>query len=160
MAWSGHVLNAVTDEQKAEGWRVANIKELMRIIDNRYIFPAIDRKVFLFAKGLKYKQENSYGLGLRAGSSPYLWSSTPKKHKTTREESWSVVTKERSEELTKAEGEAYDRVFALDMSDGNIAAAYRSGESRGEKEASQYSQPDPDYVEKARYVLLVKTYKP
>ncbi len=70
------------------------------------------------------------------------------------------MTKEESTAVTEEQGNTYERVFALDMSDGNIAAAYRGGESRGEKETSQYTQPDPDYVEKARYVLLVKTYQP
>ncbi len=152
-------LNAVTEQQKAEGWRVANIKELMRIVDNRYVFPAINSELFPFAKELKYRQENSNGLFLRYGSSPYLWSSTPKRHTTQREENWSPMTKEDSVAATEEQGKTYQRVFALDMSDGNVVAAYRGGESRGEKETAQYSQPDPDHMEKARYVLLVKTKK-
>ncbi|PID45741.1 MAG: hypothetical protein CSB47_07290 [Proteobacteria bacterium] len=155
-------LNAVTEQQKAEGWRVANIKELMRIIDNRYIFPATNRELFLFARGLKYKQENSNGLALRNGSSPYLWSSTPKKYPTTREKGWSPMTKEESAADAEEKGKIYDLVYALDMSDGNVVVAYRDGKSRGEHQADPKRNffPDPDHVEKARYVLLVKTYQP
>ncbi len=153
-------LGAVTPEQKADGWRVANIKELMRITDNRYIFPAINSELFPFAKGLKYNQKNDYGLSLLSGSSPYMWSSTPKRHVTTREKNWTTITKEESQTLTEEDGKEYQRVLVLDMSDGNIIAGYRDGKSRGEHETTQYSAPDPDHVEKARYVLLVKTYTP
>ncbi len=153
--WSD-ALNYLTPQQQADGWRVPNIKELMSITDNTRAYPAVDASVFAFATSLSYKEDDGYQGGFRSGSSPYLWSSTPVRHNTKREDGWTPILKEKSVTATKENAKNADGVFALDLGYGVPQQAYRDGKSRNEHQKTQWSNPDPDQVEKARYLLLVK----
>lgn len=149
----------LTADQKNAGWRIPNIKELMSITDSTRAFPSVNTDVFVFAKTFKFSAEyESYPKGLRAPSPAYLWSSTPVRHKVVKiDASYKALTKTESTTQTNTAGAQAKQVYALDLSYGQAKTAYRDGTSRGENESSQYSKPDPDKVEKARYVLLVKT---
>lgn len=151
-------LNAPTAAQAAEGWRVPNIKELMRITDNTYVYPATNTEVFAFAKVLKFAEDDGYQATPHSPSSPYIWSSTPVAHKlaTKDPDSFSDLSATESAERSDMQRQEAMKTYALNLQYGDTTKVYRDGSSIGEKESTQYSKPDPDNVKKARYVLLVK----
>ncbi len=149
-------LNYLSTQEKAQGWRVPNIKELMRITDNTRMYPAVDTSLFPFASNFTFKQNDDNAGFFKAGSPSYIWSSTPVGHQTVKERNWNPITKAESKTETEKVMQNADSVYALDLAFGVPQYAYRDGKSRGEHQTTQWAQPDPDHVEKARYLLLVK----
>lgn len=159
-----------------DGWRVPNIKELATIVEETQAIPAVNTSLFPFANTLSFYghgdttettdtskyittsdsypdekciQDNSgwypRWIGEKSGwtctnpkipakysvqtSSAYIWSSTPIAHSTDDAQA--------------------DKAYALNLADGSLQTANRSGEAIG-----GYS--DNANEKRARYVILVK----
>lgn len=160
-----------------EGWRVPNIKELVTIVEETQALPAVNTTLFPFGKNLSFyghaettettgrttwvttddRNPNEkcvpdpYGyrgyIGEKSdrtckkvseiipakygkqASSPYIWSATPVADSTNESNA--------------------DKAYGLDLADGSLQIAKRSGEAIG-------GYQDSANEKRARYVLLVK----
>lgn len=158
-----------------DGWRVPNVKELATLVEETQALPAINTSIFPFGKTLNFyghadttettdrskwvttsaqfpdekcveDKSGSYPrwLGEKSGwectnpklpakytvqaSSAYIWSATP---------------------VANTDATTADKVYGLDLADGSLQIAKRSGEALG-------GYQDNANEKRARYVILVK----